>query len=109
MIGIRTVTRTALALTAAAAVSGCNNFLDVNEDPNNPQSVAMELSAPVVEEDETEICCEYCQQLLQRLEEAEEVRTSQKQAAEEGCFLLQLLKPWPAAIPEQRRVAAELQ
>lgn len=36
---------TALALAVATA-TGCDNFLDVNEDPNNPQDVALELTLP---------------------------------------------------------------
>ena len=38
--------RTALTLAVAGTATGCDSFLDVNEDPNNPQSVAMELTLP---------------------------------------------------------------
>ncbi|MEX1183412.1 MAG: SusD/RagB family nutrient-binding outer membrane lipoprotein [Gemmatimonadota bacterium] len=44
----RAATRSTLALTLAlaAAAGGCNTFLDINDDPNNPQNVAMELTLP---------------------------------------------------------------
>jgi Starch-binding associating with outer membrane len=41
-----TASRIALTLAVAVTASGCEEFLDVNEDPNNPQSVAMELTLP---------------------------------------------------------------
>ncbi|MEX1183414.1 MAG: SusD/RagB family nutrient-binding outer membrane lipoprotein [Gemmatimonadota bacterium] len=37
---------TMTALTLAVTAGGCDSFLDVNDDPNNPQSVAMELVLP---------------------------------------------------------------
>jgi hypothetical protein len=52
MKGRRTMTRFekaarfGLTLAVAGAVAGCDNFLDVNEDPNSPQDVAMELTLP---------------------------------------------------------------
>lgn len=38
--------RLALVLVTAASAAGCDSFLDVNEDPNNPQNVALELTLP---------------------------------------------------------------
>ena len=38
--------RIALTLALAGAAGACDSFLDVNEDPNNPQDVAMELTLP---------------------------------------------------------------
>ncbi|MGH7448464.1 MAG: hypothetical protein ACRELT_12930, partial [Longimicrobiales bacterium] len=46
MTRLEAATRLALTLTVAASFSGCDNFLDVNEDPHNPQSVDMELTLP---------------------------------------------------------------
>jgi hypothetical protein len=39
-------TGTTLALLLAFGVSGCDSFLDVNEDPNNPESVRIDFSLP---------------------------------------------------------------
>jgi len=36
----------ALALVVSLGVASCDNFLDVNQDPNNPQDVRMDLTLP---------------------------------------------------------------
>ncbi len=41
--------RVAVALLLAAMVGGCDSFLDVNKDPNNPESVRMDLTLPGTE------------------------------------------------------------
>jgi hypothetical protein len=46
MTRLKAATRVALTLVVAASLTGCDEFLGVNEDPNNPQSVAMELTLP---------------------------------------------------------------
>jgi hypothetical protein len=45
MIGYRRAAGGA-ALALVVMFGGCDNFLDVNEDPNNPQTVALELTLP---------------------------------------------------------------
>jgi len=42
----RTASRIALALVLALGVGACDSFLDVNDDPNNPESVRMDLTLP---------------------------------------------------------------
>jgi hypothetical protein len=37
---------TALALLLVTLTSGCESFLDVNEDPNNPETVRLDLTLP---------------------------------------------------------------
>ena len=42
----RNASRIGLVLLLATSVVGCESFLDVNEDPNNPENVRMDLTLP---------------------------------------------------------------
>ncbi len=49
MTKTRAATRVALMAALAMAIGGCNNFLDVNKDPNAPVSVRTSLTLPAIE------------------------------------------------------------